>query len=252
MFDANGEDATDPDRRLAELFPPLRKHVYYLVNWAVTQRMIYVETPKVGCTLIKRVMQFAECRFDEGALPEDVHDRRTSPLRSPKHDLAGFLAELESEECLTFTFVRNPFSRFLSAYLDKIVGDPAVITKRQERLGIGPGPERPSFDEFVDFVYDQPCLDMDVHWAPQSFLMGWPRVRYDFLGRFERLSEDLESLMAVKGLRYPAGARRLGVSHATGADSKLAAYFSERTRQRVVEIYGDDFSHFGYSTSLPS
>ena len=172
--------------------------------------------------------------------------------RQPKDDLASFLAELDSDACLTFSFVRNPFSRFLSAYLDKIVGDPEVITDRQKRLGIGPGPERPSFDEFVEFVYDQPRLDMDVHWAPQSFLLGWPRVRYGFLGRFERLSEDLEMLMASRGLRYPAGARRLGVRHATGADAKLAAYFSEPTRRRVVEIYGDDFSHFDYPTTLPS
>lgn len=252
MAETRSAGFTDPDRRLAALFPPLRKHVYYLVNWAVEQRLIYVETPKVGCTLIKRVVQFAECGFDENLLPDDVHDRRTSPLLSPKHNLAGFLAELESDACLTFSFVRNPFSRFLSAYLDKIVGDPAVITERQKKLGIGPGPERPTFDEFVDIVYGQTRLDMDVHWAPQSFLLGWPGVRYGFLGRFERLTGDLEALMAARGLRYPVGAKRLGVSHATGADAKLRAYFSERTRRRVVEIYSDDFSHFGYPTTLPS
>jgi hypothetical protein len=252
MSDAQCASTADSGQRLAERFPAQRRHVYYLINWAVKQRLIYVETPKVGCTLIKRVMQFAECGFDEDALPEDVHDRRTSPLRSPKDDLAGFLAELESDACLTFSFVRNPFTRFLSAYLDKIVGDPAVLTKRQKKLGIGPGPERPSFDEFVELVSNQTALDMDVHWAPQSFLLGWPRVRYGFLGRFERLTEDLDTLMAARGLRYPIGARRLAISHATGADKKLAAYFSEKTRQRIVDIYGDDFSHFAYPTTLPS
>ena len=238
-------------KRIAELFPAQRKHVNYLANWAVKCRLIYVETPKAGCTVIKRILQFAECDFDESALPADVHDRKASPLRSPKDDEAGFLTALETNQCLNFCFVRNPFSRFLSAYLDKVVGDPDVITDRQRKLGIELDQERPTFDEFVDIVFDQGLLDMDVHWAPQSFLLGYANVRYDFLGRFECLSNDLERLMSITGLRYPSDARRIGVAHATDAGSRLSAFYSERTRRRVMEIYADDFSQFDYATRLP-
>lgn len=241
----------DPGHRISELFPAQRKHVNYLVNWAVRSHLIYVETPKVGCTVIKRVLQFAECNFDEQMMPADVHDRVTSPLLSPKDDEAGFLSALESDRCLNFSFVRNPFTRFLSAYLDKVIGDPDELTERQRKLGIEPGGDRPTFDEFVDIVFEQTELEMDVHWAPQSFLLGYPKVRYAFLGRFEQLSRDLEKLMSERGLRFPSDARQLGAQHATGAGSKLSAFYSERTRRRIAEIYSDDFAQFDYRAELP-
>lgn len=71
-----------------------------------------------------------------------------------------------------FTVVRNPYTKLLSAYLDKII-------KLQAKVAAGMPPEKyngfnlpgvpQSFEAFVEMVCDQPDRDVDIHWAGQAY-----------------------------------------------------------------------------------
>src|ERR1700722_16343751 len=105
-------------------------HVHYSSRY----RYLYVDTPKVACSTIKYTLQCAElgqqattrtnpipARYGYSSSLLDIHDRRKSPLRWPGD--AYELQEFVRTSRFAFCFVRNPFSRTLSAYLDKIAGD---------------------------------------------------------------------------------------------------------------------------------
>lgn len=239
-----------PNLTLRDLFPAAVHHVNYLVNWSEKNRLIYVETPKVGCTSIKKILQYNELDCDESRLPSDVHEREQSPLKSPNADEAGFVRRLASSEYFTFTFVRDPITRVLSAYLDKIVAQPGEVTPAQREMGIDPAERIPTFAEFIEMVHRQRPFDMNVHWAPQAFLLGIDKVQYDYIGRFECFNQSIEHLVARRGLKLPPSAMRHGRAHATNASDLLGRHYTNAALERVREIYHDDFRYLGYGWSL--
>jgi len=237
----------DPMRSFFQAKP---HHVNYLVNWARGSKVIYVETPKVGCTTIKQILQYSELGYDSSRLPVDIHNRKLSPLDSPKNKEHEFISCLTSEEYFTFAFVRNPLTRTLSAYLDKITGRPGVTTPIQKEMGIDPVKHIPSFAEFIDVIYKTEPLDMNPHWAPQTFLLGYANIRYDYLGRFEFFNTSIDQLVARTALKVSPGAISQGQKHATSASDEIGKYYTPTLLKRVQEIFHDDFRYFGYGWTL--
>ncbi|MEH6585801.1 MAG: sulfotransferase family protein [Halioglobus sp.] len=238
------------EKTRGNLFPAQKKHVDYLINWAVKKSIIYVEVPKTGCTLIKRILQYSEVNGDLSCLFDDVHDKVKSPLKSPHYDEREFLRAMSSEATCVFSFVRNPITRLLSAYLDKIVGTPGEITSRQAKMGIEPGRSCPTFHEFVELVGNQTVSDMDVHWSPQTFLLGYKQVDYDYIGRFEFIDLCIEHLVSRFGLLIPPNAIQFGLDHATNAGARVADFYNPEILRKVRDIYHDDFLYLGYGRSI--
>jgi hypothetical protein len=235
---------------ISDIFPSTASNVNYLVNWSEKNKIIYTETPKVGCTVLKRMLHYAECSYDISKMPVDVHNRKTSPLKQPNDNECEFIDAIFSDEYFKFSFVRNPFTRALSTYLDKIIGRPGVITPIQEKLGINPFVYIPSFHEFIDMVYEQSPLDMDVHWAPQTFLLGNQNIQYDYLGRFEFFQKSVEILASKSVLEIPPKTFSIGKEHATNANRLVSKYYSSPIISKVREIYYDDFKYLGYGWSV--
>ncbi len=139
----------------------------YGLNMSLRHSYVYVETPKVACSSIKSTLLRLELD-DPGFYRvdfEDVHNRAFSPLLKPSQigDLDQFLAR---SSIFKFCFVRNPYSRLLSAWLDKIAGNRKQ--KAQVLLQLGHDPNRLdreiSFEKFVRAVVAQPVSVMDPHW----------------------------------------------------------------------------------------
>ena len=247
---------------ITDLFPVDPAHINYLINWSIRNKIIYVETPKVGCTSIKRILQYSEVNCDESALPIDVHERESSPLISPNVDIEHFLECMHSDEYFKFSFVRNPFTRIMSCYIDKFVNKIKINNNevnllaetetkgRMKKLGIDSVTYLPTFDEFIERVYNQEFYDMDVHWAPQSFLLGLPKVKYDYIGRFEYFEDSINYIVKRNNLHTPPNLKFFGTQHKTNADSLLNDFFTPLTIKRVQEIYHNDFAFLGYGWSI--
>lgn len=211
---------------------------------------MFVEVPKAGCSVVKRVLQYSEVG-GEGIDPDaSVHDRSLSPLAAPISD--GFdLDELFG--CPTpwfrFSFVRNPYSRALSCYLEKIAGEQWLRDIRLPGLGFDPSDDV-SFAEFLRRVSVQEHRDMDIHWAPQHHLLSLRKVQYGFLGRFETFQADLRRLVDILGLDVPDELLERRTAHVTAAAQKLHDYYDDETLDLVQEIYRKDFDLLGYGRDL--
>ena len=146
-----------------------------------------------------------------------------------------------------FVFVRNPYSRLLSAYLDKVI-------RRQYFSADGKYPTThfsqkstpPTFTEFCNYLADG-GLYQNAHWAPQNHLLLLPLEEFDFIGKFENLDADIKYLMRQLGGDQPS-IQRAGPP-STSADQLLAQYYSPDLYEFVSELYKEDFNLFGYTKS---
>jgi hypothetical protein len=136
----------------------------------------------------------------------------------------------------TFTFVRNPYSRVLSAYLDKV----ATGKKNAGKDG-----SIPTFGEFCDLLEDG-WLYADLHWAPQMSSLVMPACEFDFIGRVENFEQDFQKVWDRIG-----GGRQIGNTihrsqGRTDATNKADDYYDGRSRRIVSSLYAEDFEAFGY------
>lgn len=223
-----------------------KTHTNYLINFSLRYRYIYVETPKVACTTIKRILQVAEVDGDLPRLAEDVHDRGQSPLPQIRDVPEAFQQLYEDPATFRFCFVRNPFSRALSCYLDKFVQNETERRRLSAQLGVS-GDRQLTFREFLMAVKDQADFEREPHWIPQSYLLQPDRLKYDFIGRFEFVGSQIDSLMDRLGFPQTHWEKR--APHATAASENLRSYYGAEEIELVREIYEQDFKSFGYGWS---
>lgn len=220
----------------------------YLIHFSNIHKFLYVATPKVGCTTLKHYLQQVELQglLDYRYYGEE-HDAALSPLLQPVDCVRAFLEALDNDRCFKFTFVRNPFSRALSGYIDKIVNSKPERERLLPPLGIEPDNEPPSFAHFLRAVAHQAPELRDYHWAEQSWLTQPAAIQYDFVGRFERFGDDFEHVCKQIGFTATVPA----VEHSTHADKRYSEFYGPEEVELVREIYSRDFQTFGYDDRLP-
>jgi len=252
--------------------------ISYRFNLSRRHRYLYVETPKVACTTIKAFLQTAEGRVVSNQDFDDVHERNKSPLLQPDKEPALLFDLLRSGEAFRFTFVRNPYTRVLSAYLDKIRRKPveeaiAYKNRRLEQLGQPitghvaapdvtaleshrrarlqslslPTDVDVSFKEFVESLARTDPATMDAHFRPQTLLTAHGHIEYDFIGRFETFDADLTEVAARVNIKR--GLKFNPTPHRTDSDNRINEFYTDSIRKTVASIYRNDFGIFGYRTT---
>jgi len=221
---------------------------------------IFAYVPKVACTNWKSVMRYMAGYTDylDNRL---AHDKVKGGLRYL--DLTGpDLALLSDPAIRKYTFVRAPYSRSLSGYLNKIQSNLPIdenaeashwvkITKAVEEfriLTLDPKayPEI-NFEVFLLWLRDgKSHFRNDEHWQSQTILLRWPTVSFDFVGRFENLSADAVLLLKEIGCDIPFPTQKEVKFAATGADDLLDEYLSPACRSLIDEIFALDFKNFEY------
>jgi len=217
----------------------------YLVNFSERYRYMYVETPKVGCSTVKKTLQALELRGTGKEIARDTHDRKLSPLLAPAAAIGSFVSGMTDKDWIRFSFVRNPYTRILSCYLDKFV---TAIARPMFNRALGfPEAHMVTFPEFLQAVRRQPYLDMDIHWLPQSVILEGMRAS-SFIGRFERFEQDF-TIVLREILRDDEPMEILTRNHhAQGAANLVRDHIGAQEAALIREIYRDDFEKYGYST----
>lgn len=224
--------------KLALTGPKLARSLHMSPQFGV----LYVNNPKVACSSIKLTLQRAECSDPGYVPPTSVHDHDASPLVT--------FPQIEPEVALnaarfTFSFVRNPFTRLISAYLNKIYL-PQNSGRPREQAGFDKN-TRPGFDEFILAICAQEPMSMNPHWRPQALNLSVDLIRYDFIGRLEQFDIDWAHVTTQTGL--PAKAATGGAR--THLWSVPTPEYGPQSAAAVRRAYQVDFERFGYDTDLP-
>jgi len=161
---------------------------------------------------------------------------------------------LVSDDVFRFTFVRNPYSRLLSAYLSVIdrnleaKAEILAVINAVNRSEVSDLTQFVSFAEFVDVVCSQKPCKMNSCWKPQVDQTLAKVIDFHFTGQFERLTEDAchvqARLFGVDGLGLSSP------NNKTGASSRIATIYDKAVQKRVLRKFESDFIAFGYSEEL--
>ena len=139
-----------------------------------------------------------------------------------------------------FTFVRNPWSRLVSCWSNKIKTDRKPRGSNRDHYYKQFGPILGyTFPEFVRYLSQESNVFHDPHWYPlYSYL---PVKELDFVGKIENLKEDLYTVCDKIGI--PRGE----LPHKNKSDRKhYTEYYDDETKQIVAEKYAKDIEYFGY------
>ncbi|MEO0731975.1 MAG: sulfotransferase family protein [Bacteroidota bacterium] len=216
----------------------------------------FLNNPKVACTTIRKLLIDAE----RGAVrpfadrAPSLHYKEFLPFFNA-WQIEGLASWLAASDHFTFCFVRNPFTRLLSGYLDKIVRGESQRMNILKALGREDEPTAAiSFSTFVRTVCAMPVMEQDPHWRVQYYHTCQAGIAFDFVGRFENLEADLRIVARRLGIEafiteetFGQGSRQ----HATGAGAQLREYYTSELVDCVREAFAPDFAAFGYANSLP-
>ena len=150
-------------------------------------------------------------------------------------------------------FVRNPYGRVLSVFLDRLAaGGKAHVPTYGQCPGFG-DTSKEGFLAFLQHL-DSGGLHDDPHWWPQTELLYQPASDFSFVGRLERTVADMRQILAAID-RDPDLAVPLEAPHAleakrkqavTAASTRLDEYYTETGRDIVRRLCRLDFETFDY------
>lgn len=227
-----------------------RRKVRASVHISEKFKCVYVVTPKVACSTVLKAMHFFEVDGDETLLPENPHIHKSSPMA--KLPLFNFSSHspLTDASYFRFSFVRNPYTRVTSAFLNKFNINHPKRARYMGKLGLPPDREL-SFLEFLRIVSETDPGRLNKHWMPLSLVLQADRINYDFIGRFENFSEDLNDvLMKIYKAPYE-DARFRRAHHAVNAGNKISDLIGFEEKALIEKIYAQDFERFDYARDLP-
>lgn len=216
-------------------------------------KCIYFGIPKTGCSTIKKTLQSIEIEGKD-IPPSQIHDKKSSPLKGIfSHDLSVDVLLLQNIY-FKFSFTRNPYTRILSAFLDKFVLNDWEKKRRAPALDLDPNKEI-RFIEFLDRISQMNYLDMDIHWAPQTYLLPTNLHHVDFLGTFENFINDWNFILKILSQRSTSKSSNIFVSqnvrwHETNASNLINKYYNHDCINIVKNIYQCDFDSFSYNLNI--
>ena len=174
-------------------------------------------------------------------------------LVKPEHLTVSQVKMLSSY--YSFTFVRNPFDRVLSVYLEKFTKE--QINRKYESL---PGAGKASQAGFASFVsyLDSGGLYVNRHWWPQVDLLFQPAEDFSFIGKIENMVEDMKKLLIDNNIDPQLAAKlkrphekelEKGELRITNAKKRTSQFYTKKEVETVVRLYKRDFESFGYSVT---
>jgi len=242
-----------------------------------SESLVYRVVPKCACSTIGQIMFYSDHgRFFDG----DIHDAEAGLHKWAREASQPLIeAAVKGHRGLSFTCVRNPYSRILSSFFDKICGIqrngnryrgnlvPMVIQKYGIEVG-GPDGREPfdqiaSFRRFLLFARDtirwKKPMEPDIHWSSMSghvatFIVGGGR--YDRIFFTERFDEGMRAVLDAARTPVPvdlAAVPRFNESEGHGPKRAhpVEDYFDDLSMHLMKEMYHRDFDLFRYDFDNP-
>jgi hypothetical protein len=176
-----------------------------------------------------------------------IHARENNPLPSLV-DLDDSTQQdvLESADFLRTTVVRNPYTRFISAWRNKVMlCEPGFEWIYSDIKGNSPkfrAKSMISLEEFIAHVKRSDADKYDPHWRIQTDHIFFPVMNFTLIGKVENLSAFFKAVCDRLSLTAPGGAAAENTSK-----TSLGVGLTEPQADEVFALYAADFQAFGYA-----
>lgn len=238
----------------------------YASNIIVSEklRLLYCPIPKVASSNWKYLIRKLE-NIENYSNLHAAHNANSSGLRYlSDYSAAEALRLLQPGRLFKFVFLRDPYARLLSAYMDKLRRGSgpdyrafvAAAFSWKVAREVGNSNEtndgsllRPSFRSFVISISQQEPYSMDHHWQPQTCLCGLGIVPYDFIGHMESLDTDVQTVLERIGrsVEHFPSQDELGFPPSGASSPELAGQMYATDLMFLTRaLYDRDFQSGGY------
>lgn len=162
-------------------------------------------------------------------------------------------------------FVRHPFERLVSAYVDKALRPRSEVswfyaTFWDKIPGVKAEQRSPTFAEFVNLLLSMPVRSWDSHWLPYYRLCQPCLLDYAFVGKLETASRDFPLFFSETGVdgsrfshvhagRHASGGATNGVNVTGATNASARDHFAQLSYNQTMGLYARyffDFELFGY------
>jgi chondroitin 4-sulfotransferase 11 len=213
------------------IYPP----EYFVVK---SKKLVYIVNSKAACSSIKRAL--IESDFSEELEVNHYSDIHKASLKF------GYTKNKMSKnemEYYVFTFVRNPFKRIVSLYVNKFEDREKIVEsgyfQYKNYMG-GIIDQNITFNSFVKIVSNIPDKFSERHFISQSFYLDRSPKKLDFIGKLENFHEDYGVICKTFGIE----------NNITNSNRSLnydyKDYFNIETLDLVYRRYKNDVIGFGY------
>jgi len=243
-----------------------------------SESVVYRVVPKCACSTIGQIMYYS----DHGSFFDgDIHDATGGMHKwSLETSQEPITRNVKGHGSYAFTCVRNPYTRILSSFFDKICGIqrngkryrgnlvPLLIQKYGIEVG---SPENgfdfdqiKSFRRFLLFARDtirfRRPMEPDIHWSAMSGHISTFIVnggRYDKVIWTEKFNEGMQDVLGAIQTRQPVELSTIprfneSEGHGPKRAHPVEDFFDDLSMHIVYEMYKKDFSLFQYDFDNPA
>jgi Sulfotransferase family len=246
--------------RVLDAYPSLdaiqvERWLTYGSSASLQHRFVYLEVPKAASSAMKAVLrelrEYKPLKLFAGPHREVrrnmfIHSRANIPF-PPVNALSPQDQKelLEASDVLRFTIVRNPYTRLVSAWRDKVfLCDPGVDDVYAGVRHAAPALKQKNpiaFAEFISYLETRIEHSWDVHWRRQIDLTFPQGIAFTHIGKVEDLPSTISVLTRHLGREKP-----ITFSRSNEGTIKPIAGYSHALAARVFTLYEADFLAFEY------
>jgi hypothetical protein len=243
-----------------------------------TESVIYRVVPKCACSTIGQILYYSDHgQFFDG----DIHDAKDGLHKwAQDHSQGPISRNVQGQKTYAFTCVRNPYTRVLSSFFDKICGIQRngkryrgnLVPKLMYEYGIEVGGDdgKQAFDQiqsfrrFLLFVRDsirfRRPMDPDIHWSAMSGHVSTFIVnggRYNKIFWTEAFNDGMQDVLDVIETPHAVDLNTIprfneSEGHGPKRAHPVEDYFDDLSMHLIYEIYKRDFELFKYDFENPA
>ena len=240
-------------------------HTYYFAN----TKTIFTGIPKSGCSNWIEFLLRTEGILLEKIEPTEVYKIHeiSDPYRLTQLEVLNSVnLAAAGGNVFSFAVVRNPWTRLVSGYRDKLSDEPtqgrsfdilahSIVRKMNKIDGIINDAEHPTFDQYLRWIVLQDKLQND-HFTPQHLTLCIPHAKYDYLIPLEYssiLSRDIAKKINGSGsdtLLGPYGNSSASDPRLQSSTLLAKEWLSKQDAKlidQLYSIYEADFVMMNYS-----
>lgn len=237
-----------------------------------SESVVYRVVPKCACSSIGQIMFYSDHgRFFDG----DIHDAKEGLHKwAQQHSQPLIEENVKTHKSYAFTCVRNPYTRILSSFFDKICGIQRngkryrgnLVPQLAQKYGVtveNDFDQIASFRRFLLFARDtirwRRPMEPDIHWAAMTSHIGTFIANggtYDHIFFTEKFNDGMQTVLdnietpvTVDLTEIPRFNESEG--HGPKRAHPVEDYFDDLSMHIVWEIYKKDFQLFKYDFENP-
>jgi dermatan 4-sulfotransferase 1 len=191
--------------------------------------LVYVQVPKAANSSIIYCLNQKQKWFDINTKNhQEIQDKiRPNKIEFNPHNYEKY------KKYFWFTFVRNPYERIISSYVNKVL-NPEEVFLSFKNIGIT---KSTSFLDFCNTIKEIDSTQLNDHIKPQDLII--PKVVH-FFGKIENIKQDWIRLQA----KIPD---LLNLDVQLNKSRKRDNFLCRNSIDIINQIYSNDFDRFKYN-----